>query len=48
MRTIDKLEKIGEDKVKEILSQDFGVIAAVAAELLTFIATPGGTVYSRR
>jgi len=43
MRTIDKLEKIGEDKVKEILSQDFGVNAAVAAELLTFIATPGGT-----
>lgn len=43
MRTIDKLEKIGEDKVKEILSQDFGVDAAVAAELLTFIATPGGT-----
>ncbi|WP_283674789.1 histidine--tRNA ligase [Butyricicoccus sp. Marseille-Q5471] len=43
MRTIDKFEKIGEDKVKEILSQDFGVNAAVAAELLTFIATPGGT-----
>ena len=43
MRTIDKLEKIGEDKVKAILTEDFGVADNVAAELLAFLGTPGGT-----
>ena len=43
MRTIDKLEKIGAEKVKTILVEDFGVEAATADELLAFIETPGGT-----
>ena len=43
MRTIDKLEKIGADKVKAILTEDFSVPAATADELLAFIQTPGGT-----
>ena len=43
MRTIDKLEKIGAEKVKAILVDDFGVAAATADELLAFIQTPGGT-----
>ena len=43
MRTIDKLEKIGAEKVKAILVEDFGVADAVADELLAFIQTPGGT-----
>ena len=43
MRTIDKLEKIGAEKVKTILVDDFGVEAATADELLKFIETPGGT-----
>ncbi|MDY3618621.1 histidine--tRNA ligase [Agathobaculum sp.] len=43
MRTIDKLEKIGADKVKDILTGDFGVPGGAADELLTFIQTPGGT-----
>ena len=47
MRTIDKLEKIGAEKVKTILVEDFGVEAATADELLKFIETPGGTGYSR-
>ena len=40
---IDKLEKIGAEKVKTILVEDFGVEAAAADELLKFIETPGGT-----
>ena len=43
MRTIDKLEKIGAERVKAILVDDFGVAAETADELLAFIATPGGT-----
>ena len=43
MRTIDKLEKIGTEKVKTILVDDFGVAAETADELLAFIQTPGGT-----
>ena len=43
MRTIDKLEKIGAEKVKTILCDDFGVAAETADELLAFIQTPGGT-----
>ena len=37
------LEKIGAEKVKTILVEDFGVEAAAADELLKFIETPGGT-----
>ena len=43
MRTIDKLEKIGAEKVKAILCDDFGVAGETADELLAFIQTPGGT-----
>ena len=43
MRTIDKLEKIGAEKVKAILCDDFGVAPETADELLAFIETPGGT-----
>ncbi len=43
MRTIDKLEKIGADKVREILTADFAVPAAAADELLAFLSTTGGT-----
>src|SRR5699024_10580951 len=43
MRTIDKLEKIGAEKVKAILVDDFGVAAEIADELLAFIQTPGGS-----
>ena len=50
MRTIDKLEKIGAEKVKTILVEDFGVEAAAADELLKFIeiAGPAPRVSSRR
>ena len=41
MRTIDKLEKIGPDKVREILTEDFGVEPEKAAEVLAFISCPG-------
>ena len=43
MRTIDKLEKIGPDKVRDILTGELGVSGEAAAELLAFIACPGGT-----
>ena len=43
MRTIDKLDKIGPDKVREILVTDFAVPEAKADELLDFIACPGDT-----
>ncbi|MDO4270522.1 MAG: histidine--tRNA ligase [Eubacteriales bacterium] len=43
MRTIDKLEKIGADKVKAVLVDDFAVPGETADELLAFIQTPGGT-----
>ncbi len=39
MRTIDKLEKIGPDKVKAILVDDFAVPAASADQLLTLLST---------
>ena len=39
MRTIDKLEKIGPEKVKAALGEDFGVPAATAEELLTLLST---------
>ena len=39
MRTIDKLEKIGPDKVREILTEDFGVSADTAGQLLDLLST---------
>ena len=41
MRTVDKLDKIGADKVKAILMEDCGLTEAQAAEILTFIAIRG-------
>ncbi|MBS7225472.1 MAG: histidine--tRNA ligase [Clostridiaceae bacterium] len=43
MRTIDKLEKIGADKVREILVEDCGASAEQAEEILKFITIEGGT-----
>ena len=43
IRTIDKLEKIGPDKVREILTEDCGTTAAQADEILRFITIEGGT-----
>ena len=40
MRTIDKLEKIGREKVLAILTDDFGVGAAAAAGLLDLLESP--------
>ena len=42
MRTVDKLDKIGADKVTNILVTDCGLTAEQAAEILKFIAI-GGT-----
>ena len=39
MRTVDKLEKIGPEKVQKILTEDFGVSAEKAGEILGFIST---------
>ena len=41
MRTVDKLDKIGPEKVKTILVEDFGVSKADAGEILKFIAIRG-------
>ena len=41
MRTVDKLDKIGADKVKAILMEDCGLTEEQAAEILTFIAIRG-------
>ena len=41
MRTVDKLDKIGADKVKVILMEDCGLSEAQAGEILTFIAIRG-------
>ena len=43
MRTIDKLEKIGADKVRDILMEDCKTSAAQADEILKFITLSGGT-----
>ena len=43
MRTIDKLDKIGPEKVGEILTGELGVPETAARELLAFIACPGST-----
>ena len=41
MRTVDKLDKIGADKVKLILLEDCGLTEAQADEILKFIAIRG-------
>ena len=41
MRTVDKLDKIGADKVKAILMEDCGLTEAQASEILTLIAIRG-------
>ena len=41
MRTVDKLDKIGADKVKGILMEDCGLTEAQADEILTFISIRG-------
>ena len=41
MRTVDKLDKIGPEKVKVILVEDCGLSEAQADEILTFIAIRG-------
>lgn len=43
MRTIDKLEKIGADKVRDILMEDCKTSAVQADEILKFITLSGGT-----
>ena len=42
MRTVDKLDKIGAEKVKAILVEDFAVSESDADEILKFIAIGGG------
>ena len=41
MRTVDKLDKIGSDKVKAILMEDCGLTEAQADEILAFISIRG-------
>ena len=41
MRTIDKLDKIGADKVRALLTDTCGVTSEQADEILRFIACPG-------
>ena len=41
MRTADKLEKIGAEKVREILTEDFALTAEEAEEVLRFMAISG-------
>ena len=41
MRTVDKLDKIGAEKVKVILTEDCGLEEAQAGEILAFIAIRG-------
>ena len=43
MRTIDKLEKIGADKVRQILLDDCGSSESQADEIIKFITISGGT-----
>ena len=43
MRTVDKLEKIGPEKVRDILTGDLGIPPESAREILDFIAITGGT-----
>ena len=41
MRTVDKLDKIGVEKVKAMLTEDVGISAEAAGEILKFIAITG-------
>ncbi len=41
MRTVDKLDKIGAEKVKAILVEDQGISEEIAQEILNFIAISG-------
>ena len=41
MRTVDKLDKIGPEKVKVLLTEDVGVAPEAADEILKFIAIDG-------
>ena len=43
MRTVDKLEKIGPEKVRAILTGDFAVSPEHAREIIDFISITGGT-----
>lgn len=43
MRTVDKLDKIGPEKVEAILTGDLGVSQAQALEILSFISINGET-----
>ncbi|MCD7861634.1 MAG: histidine--tRNA ligase [Oscillospiraceae bacterium] len=43
MRTVDKLDKIGAEKVRALLMEDCGVSPADADEILRFIAIGGGS-----
>ena len=42
MRTVDKLDKIGAEKVRTLLTDEVGVSAKSADEILKFIAITGG------
>ena len=42
MRTVDKLDKIGAEKVGALLVEDLGLTREQAGEILTFIAIKGG------
>ena len=41
MRTVDKLDKIGAEKVRTLLTEDVGLTGEQAAEILKFIAITG-------
>ena len=43
MRTIDKLDKIGAGKVKELLTGEFGLSDAQAGEIMAFISVKGSS-----
>ena len=43
MRTIDKLDKIGAGKVKELLTGEFGLSDAQACEIMAFISVKGSS-----
>ena len=43
MRTIDKLDKIGPDKVRAVLTDELGVAGTTADEILRFITCPGNS-----
>jgi histidyl-tRNA synthetase len=43
MRTIDKLDKIGADAVRQILIDDLSLSKEQAEEIIRFITLPGGT-----